>query len=93
MAGRSTGPHLSDDLSIHAKDEHLDSYFGPALRTTDRPDYFSIRSKLVPALIAIVMILSLFNNQHVAERCQHRILDRFPPFALCPAPHLYGRCV
>ena len=60
MASRSTGPQLSDDPRLHEKEEHFDSYFGPALRTTDRPDYFTIRSKLAPALVAIIMIVSLF---------------------------------
>ncbi len=67
MANRSTGPRLSDDPRTHAKDEHLDSYFGPALRITDRPDYFSIRSKLAPTLIAIAMIISLFLTVCMAQ--------------------------
>ena len=51
MAMRKQGPRLNDDPRIHQRDESPDLFFGPAVRSTNRPDYFSIRSKLAPALI------------------------------------------
>ena len=63
MAMGKQGPRLPDQQRENPRKDAPEDIYGSAVQATDSPDYFSIRSKLIYALImffAIVMFCAFF---------------------------------
>ena len=60
MAMRKKGPRLPDQRWENPREDAQEVVYGSVVQTTDRPDYFSIRSKLIYALIMFFALLIFF---------------------------------
>ena len=60
MAMRKQGPRLIEQRWENPREDAQEVVYGAAVQTTDSPDYFSIRSKLIYALIMFFALLIFF---------------------------------